>query len=296
MQATKRLYSLALEQKDCAQMIGAYRALAATHHFSGDFESARKYAMHGLQIWRSAGRESHVADLDACTVVCLCYEALSEWYLGEIASSHATMAEAVSLAKKLNDTPALAATLHFAAILGQLGRNPVEVERLVSDLIELSARQNFTLWLAGGEILAGWARSASGETAEGIPRIESGMRDYRATGSMLRVPYYLTLKDEALHLANRTSDALEAINEAEKVVERSEERGSCAELHRLRGVFLTALGADETEIETSFCAAVRIAREQKSISLAKRAEATYAEYRRQKAGAKEGQGFRLPLC
>jgi hypothetical protein len=130
MQVTKRLYSLALEQKDSAQMIGAYRALAATHHFSGDFESARKYAMHGLQIWRSAGRESHVADLDACTVVCLCYEALSEWYLGEIACSHATMAEAVSLAKELNDTPALAGTLHFAAILGQLERNPVEVERL----------------------------------------------------------------------------------------------------------------------------------------------------------------------
>ena len=104
------------------------------------------------------------------------------------------------------------------------------------------------------------------------------------------------MKAEALHLADRTSEALEAIKEAEALVERSEERHSCAELHRLRGVFLAALGADETQIEASFREAIRIAREQKSISLAKRAEATYAEYRRQKASGSGGRGFRLPLC
>jgi len=63
------------------------------------------------------------------------------------------------------------------------------------------------------------------------------------------------------------------------LVERFEERLWRAELHRLRGVFLEAMGADETEIEASFCEAIRIAKEQKSISLAKRAEASYAEYR-----------------
>jgi hypothetical protein len=75
----------------------------------------------------------------------------------------------------------------------------------------------------------------------------------------------------------------------------AEERWWCAELHRLHGVFLAALGADETQIEASFCEAIRIAKEQKSISLEKRAEATYAEYRRQKASAAAGRGFRLPL-
>jgi hypothetical protein len=38
---------------------------------------------------------------------------------------------------------------------------------------------------------------------------------------------------EALHLAYRTSEALEAIKGAEALVERSEDRWSCAELHRL---------------------------------------------------------------
>jgi len=109
------------------------------------------------------------------------------------------------------------------------------------------------------------------------------------------VPYYLGLKAEALHLADRTSEALEAIREAEARVERFEERAWCAEMHRLRGVFLTALGADETQIETSFAVAISTAKEQKSISLQKRAEATYAEYHRQKASGSGGHGFRLPL-
>ena len=61
------------------------------------------------------------------------------------------------------------------------------------------------------------------------------------------------------------------------------------------GVFLTAIGADETQTEAAFCEAVSIAKEQKSVSLEKRAEATYAEYRRQKASGSGGRGIRLPL-
>ena len=143
--------------------------------------------------------------------------------------------------------------------------------------------------------MRGWARSASGETGEGIACLEDGIRDYRATGAMLRMPYFLALKAEALYLADRPSEALEAIREAEALVEISGECWWCAELHRLRGVFLTAMGAEESQLEASFCAAISIAREQKSVSLEKRAEGTYAEYRMQKASASGGRGFRLPL-
>jgi predicted ATPase len=134
-----------------------------------------------------------------------------------------------------------------------------------------------------------------GETAEGIAWIEQGIRDVRASGLTLDTPSLLALKAEALHLADRTSEALEAIREAEAMAERSEERFWCAELHRLRGLFLAAIGADEAQIEAAFGEAIGIAKEQKSISLEKRAEATYAEYRRQKASGSGGGGFRLPL-
>ena len=296
LKIAKRVYFLAQEQNNPALLLGAYRVLAVPLYVMGDFEAARQHARRGVELWRSGDISSPVEEVSAPAVICLCYAALSEWHVEEIASCQATMAEAIYLARELNDLHALALALWLAGFLGHFERHPAKVERLTSALIELSTRQHFALWLAGGEILRGWARAASGDAAQGISGIEKGIAGWRATGSILMVPYYLALKAEALHLAGRTPEALEAIQEAEALVERSEERWWCAELQRLRGLFLTAMGAEETQIEASFCEAINTAREQKSVSLEKRAEATYAEYRRQKASGSEGRGFRLPLC
>jgi hypothetical protein len=57
LQIAKRAYSLAQEQNNSALMIRAYRALAVTLFSLGDFETARRYAVHGVQIWRSVGAE-----------------------------------------------------------------------------------------------------------------------------------------------------------------------------------------------------------------------------------------------
>jgi hypothetical protein len=122
-----------------------------------------------------------------------------------------------------------------------------------------------------------------GDTVKGISLIENGIEDQRGTGAITGLTCALALKAEALHTADRTSEALEAIKEAEGLAETRSERWWCAELHRLRGVFLAAVGADETQIEASFCEAVRMAKEQKSVSLEKRAKATYEEYRKQKS-------------
>jgi hypothetical protein len=111
----------------------------------------------------------------------------------------------------------------------------------------------------------------------------------------LDLPFLLACKAEALHLADRTSEALKEINEAVAITERLEHGYCSVELHWLRGVFFAALGSEALRIEASFCEAIKIAKEQKSVSLEKRAEATYAEYRRQKAGALGDHGIRLPL-
>ncbi len=293
MQIAKRAYSLAQVENDGGLLLGAYRALSCTFHYFGDFEAAREFALRGLQIWRSGGVRSYTEDLHSPVVSCLCFLTLSEWHLGT--ASQTTIAEAISVAKELKDMNALAFALAWASGLGQCERRPAEVERLASQLIDLSIHHHFAYWLAIGAIHRGWARSAAGDTAEGIPWIEQGIRDFRGTGAALALPYFLSLKAEACYLADRTSEALEIILEALKLGERFAEHERSAELHRLRGLFLATLGADEALIETSFGEAIRIAKEQKSISMEKRADKTYAEYRRQKASVARGSGFRLPL-
>jgi hypothetical protein len=77
MQIAERIYSLAQEQNDAALMIGAYGGLAGTLHFLGDFESTRRYARLGVQLWRSGGVQSNAEDVD--TPVVPCHGAHSEW-------------------------------------------------------------------------------------------------------------------------------------------------------------------------------------------------------------------------
>jgi tetratricopeptide (TPR) repeat protein len=295
MPLAKRVYSLAQEQNDSSLMIGACGAMGTTHYYLGDFETARQYTTRALQIWRSGGVRFSFQEVDAQSVGCLRLEALLQWHFGEIPSCHATMAEAIALARKLNDMHGLAVALGYAARLAYYELGALEVERLTSDLIELSTRQNFAFWLSIGKVVRGWARSALGNTAEGLSRIEDGIDEVRASGLTSWMSYFLALKAEALYLANRASEAFQATTKAEALVRSMGGRYLSADLHRLRGVFLVAMAADDTQIETSFRAAISTAKQQKSVSLQKRAEATYAEYRRQKASAPGGRGFRLPL-
>jgi tetratricopeptide (TPR) repeat protein len=296
MKIAERVHALAQKQNDAGLMLAAYQVFAAIFYFLGEFDSSRKYARHGVQIWCSGSVQYPVAEeIQAPVVNCLVYEAMSDWHFGEIASCHAHMEEAISTAKELKDWYALAIALNSAAGLAHLERDHAGVNRLASELIDLSTRHHFAHHLTLGSILRGWARSASGSPAEGIPGIEQGIQELRATGSVLALAADLARKAEALHLADRTSEALEAINEAVAIADRFEYGYCSAGLHRLRGVFLATLGGDETQIEASLCQAIRIAKKQKSVSLEKGAEATYAEYRRQKASASQGCNFRLPL-
>src|SRR5262249_8172615 len=171
----ERFHALAQEQNDAALMLGACSALSVTLLSLGDFESARQYANRGVQIWRLGNVPSYAEDFHSPVVGCLCYGAMSEWHFGGIAACHAAMAEAISLAKKLNDMNALAIALGMAMSLAATERNPAEVARFASDLIELSTRHNFVSWLAVGGILRGLARRASGDTAPGIWWIGEGI-------------------------------------------------------------------------------------------------------------------------
>ena len=116
MPLAKRLYSLAQEQNDPTLMIGACTAVGGAHYYLGDFETARQYTTRALQIWRSGGVRSPFQEVDAQPVACLSNEALLEWHFGEITSCHATMAEAIALAKELNDMHGLAVALGYAAV------------------------------------------------------------------------------------------------------------------------------------------------------------------------------------
>jgi len=127
-------------------------------------------------------------------------------------------------------------------------------------------------------------------------RIENGIRDYRAKGRIrISAPFSSTLDREALHQTARTSETPEPIRRRKHRLKDMSNIGGLPNYTPAQSRVSRSRGCRREPNETSFCAAIRIAKEQKSVSLEKRAEATYAEYLRQKASGSGGRGFRLPL-
>jgi hypothetical protein len=88
------------------------------------------------------------------------------------------------------------------------------------------------------------------------------------------LPYLLALKAESLHRANRTPEALNMIREAIARPVAYSIRWWLAELLRLPGVFLVAIGADESGIGLIVLHSHRNGKTD-SVSLLKRTEMTY---------------------
>ena len=282
-QIAKRAYSLAREQNDAALLMGAFRILAVTHYFSGNFKIAQRHAKRGIQLWQAGDIQPRFEEVNSPVVVCLSFDALCAWHFGEVTFCHTITAQAISLAKKLNDTYASAVALFHAAFAAHFEANVAEVERLALELVDLATRQHFSQWLAAGKVFGGWAHSACGSPADGVASIEEGIREWKAPGSTLVVPYWLALKAEALQFAGRPSEALDGVQEAEALAKASGELWWLAELYRLQGVFLSRLEESNDEIEEAFCKALSTAKQQESISLTARAAASYAKFRSQKA-------------
>jgi hypothetical protein len=295
MQIATRMYSLAQQHNDFSLLMKVHMALAVTHYFLGDFTHARQEAASGVRLWHSAVEKFQLEELDEPIIGCLCHKALCAWHSGQFASAHSTMKEAILVAKQLENTHGIAVALHYAATLCYMEQNPTEAERISSELVELSTRQHFPHFRAWGTALLGWTRSVAGLFTQGISWMHDGIEELRRSGALLPIPSLLGAKAEAFYLAKRTSEALDTIREAEALVEETEARWWSAEFYRLRAIFLTAMDADEAQIKRAFQAAIDTAKQQKSTSLRKRAEASYAEYGRQQASTSGGHGFRLPL-
>ena len=155
-------------------------------------------------VFRSGARAAYglqSEEVDSPAIGCFCpIRRQAEWHFGKTPSTRATIEEAISLAKELNDMHGLAVALANAAALGYVERSAAEVESFATALIELSTRQSLAHWLAMGAVYRGWARSASGDTAEGISWIEGGIEDYRASGAFVGPLFLLKAKPCTLRI------------------------------------------------------------------------------------------------
>jgi predicted ATPase len=180
--------------------------------------------------------------------------------------------EALKLAQKLAHPFSQAYALVHTAILHHFRREAKAVRERTEALIALSTEHGFPHWLAYGTILRGWALAVQGEGAEGIAQMRRSLSTYRATGSGLHRPYFLTLLADAHGKVGRIEEGIVVLNEALDTVSKTEERHWEAEHNRCKGeLLLMQQGEEVGEAEECFRQALEIGRRQQAKSLELRA-------------------------
>jgi predicted ATPase len=168
--------------------------------------------------------------------------------------------EALRLAQEVAHPYTLASILHYTT-LAHLWRRDIQRTREQGEaLIALATEQGFTLRVAHGAFVHGWALTMQGEADSGLAQIREALAAWRATGAALGQSYLLGLFAEACWQAGQVEAGLHALEEALAHVDRTGERLWEAELHRLKGELLCRHTAgQEAEAETCFQQALAVA-------------------------------------
>jgi len=129
----------------------------------------------------------------------------------------------------------IAATLGWSMILQQFLHEQQTVHEQSEQLMQLSATQGFPQWVALGQVLQGWARSAHEHSAEATVPMRQALAAFQASGTRLALPYFLGLLADVYRRQGDRKDGLAAVADAFAVIEETGERFYEAELYRLKG-------------------------------------------------------------
>jgi predicted ATPase len=186
---------------------------------------------------------------------------------------------AFSLAGRLAHSATFAGTLAMVARLLSLVGDHAALDERANQLAAVATEQGFPVWEAQGTIYRGWVKVKHGHVAKGISLLRSGASAYRSTEAETIVPYFLSLLARACETAGQIDEAMNQLNDALQIAERTGERWLEAELYRQKGELVLQQGNSE-RAEAFYCKALCIARKQGAKMWELRTAASLARLRR----------------
>jgi predicted ATPase len=274
----QQMLTLAQNMQVPTLLLEAHRTLGATLYFLGAFDAARTHLEQGLALYDPQQHRSlallHGADPG---VVCGTWASLVLWSVGYPDQALARSHEACTLAQEVSHPVSLGMALAHVPILHQFRREKRVAQEKAEAVIALATAHGFTFREAQGRMVWGWALATQGAGEKGIAQIRQGLADFQGTEAGGSVPYYLSLLAEAYTCTGQVAEGLCVLVEAMALVNRTEERNTEAELHRLKGQLLLQLSSDnQAEAESCFHHALSIARHQQAKSWELRAATSLA--------------------
>jgi predicted ATPase len=168
--------------------------------------------------------------------------------------------EAISEAPRLRQALTLPNVLYRGTWIESIIRS-AKIQQYADEGLALSTEHGFPLFLGWAIASRGWGLVTLGQAREGLALLTQGLTAVRATGAVLSTPRLYTWLAEAHGILGQPVEGLNRLGEAAQIIETTGERNNEAELHRLRGNLLYAMG-DRSAAEESYHQALAVAKRQ----------------------------------
>ena len=260
--------TLAEKQGAAVPLMVGHRNMGVSLFHTGDIEEARGHIDRAIALYDPAKHRQLATRFGQdVRVALLFYRSLALWPLGYPEGALADADRAIRDAREIGQAASLMAALTLTS-LSQIHCGSYAVANAqLDEAITLANEKGAVFWKVGGMLVQGCLFAIAGKASDAVRAITSGLSAWRATGTTVWVPTYLSYLTRAYAELGQFDEASRCISEAIVAVQTTNESWYEAEIHRIAGeIALRSPEPDAAKAEAHFERALQVARAQQAKS------------------------------
>ena len=264
---------------------------------TGSFAQAQRHYDHAIALYDPAAHRPLASlfgqDFRTASLV---VKSVALWCLGYPEAALADANLALSYARDMGDAGGLLLSLFFGVITHFLCGSYATTETLANELYTLADEQGAVLWKSSGQQYRGWVLAVTGRAPEAAQLLVPSLAAFYSTGSTGNRAFGLSLLGKSYAELDQPDDALRSVNEAKELIERTGERMSEADVHRIAGeIALSSPQPDAATAEAHFERALAVARQQQAKSWELRAAMSMSRLWRDQGKPQQARELLAPV-
>ena len=290
--------SLAEKQEATVPLIMGHRVMGASLLHLAEFAEGRAHYAQALALYDPAEQRPLVARFGGVDirVAILANRSIGLWPLGYPQAALEDAEQALQYAREVSQAPSLMFALVYASITYSFCADYAVAKALADELVAFGDEKAAAFWKAAGIAFQGSVLALTGQAADAVRTITSGIAAWRSMGGTVFSPWWLSCLARAYADLTRYDDAWRYIGEAMTLVKTTKERWCEPEVYRMAGeiAFLSS-ERDPSKAEAFFERALEVARQQQAKSWELRAAMSLARLWRDQGKVQQARELLAPV-
>jgi predicted ATPase len=289
--------TLAEKQGSEVPLMVGHRNMGVSLLHTGDIQEARAHIDRAIVLYDPAKHRQLATRFGQdVRVALLFYRSLALWPLGYPEGALAEADRAISDAREIGQAASLMAALTLTS-LSQIHCGSYAIANAqLDEVITLANETGAVFWKVGGMLVQGCLFAITGRASDAVRTITSGLSAWRATGTTVWMPTYLSYLTRAEAELGQFDEASRCISEAQIAVQTTNESWYEADIHRIAGeIALKSPKPDAVKAEAYFERALSVARQQQAKSWELRAAMSMARLWRYQGKRDEARDVLAPI-